>query len=131
MNKQWRWLAVGALALGFMSLGAFLTYRGFDHCPVRFENFNKIEIGMTQAEVEQLLGCESGYYAKKRPGKIGFAGIVPGWERAAWQGDDATISITFRDGRASELFMTVHPQWIEFAGFKLQWRSGSEILRVK
>jgi hypothetical protein len=117
---------VTALPLAFAT---WATIQLWDREPIHYDNFDKIETGMTKGEVEGLLGCTSGNYSKKQPSKIGFAGIVPGWERHEWIGDYANVLITFRDGCAAERWMIVHPQWIELAGVKFQWRSGSEVFR--
>ena len=43
-----------------VAVGLFVMYQMRDRGPIRFENFEQIQDGMTLAEVEQLLGCKAG-----------------------------------------------------------------------
>src|SRR6185295_7339154 len=62
------------------------------HDPIRFENFNKIAIGMRRQMVEDLLGCPPGDYGRPRanPGRI-FCLVLP----ATWRSTQGTIYVMF------------------------------------
>ena len=58
--------------------------------PVNWENFERIRVGMTRAEVEEVVGCPAGYYATEP--QPGFCGIVLAYWVLGWEiGDPAFL----------------------------------------
>ncbi len=75
-----RLLAASALALLLGACGS----------PVNQENFDRIRTGMTQQEVEAILG------SPKESSSASFGGLSGG--AASWQSKDATITVQFVNG---------------------------------
>ena len=63
MNKRRWFLLLGVLPLGLLILVAVGVHQARDRGPIRYANLDKIEGGMSMAEVEELLGCPPGNYA--------------------------------------------------------------------
>jgi hypothetical protein len=78
-----------------LAAGLILTFAYFVFCkrysdPIRYENFDKIEIGMTRTEVAELLGCAPGTYEYCDPRLPQFTTICvyrPRDRRGDWQGE--------------------------------------------
>jgi hypothetical protein len=54
---------VCGLALGLLALAGWWLLGGWQRGPIRYENFERIALGMTEAEVALLLGCAPGDYS--------------------------------------------------------------------
>lgn len=80
------WATLIALGLGAVSF--FVTAPNFPS-KVTQENFNRVEEGMSEAELEAILG-PPGYYYRYRPHAVVEHGIV---FRRYWLGDEGCIII--------------------------------------
>ena len=59
-----RWFCVlSGLLLGLIVFAGFCVYQARDRGPIRYENLDKVQVGMTLAEVEKLLACPPGNHA--------------------------------------------------------------------
>ena len=93
-----KWLLVlGGLQLGLILLGVWLYSLDRESHVIRYENFDAIKIGMSAAEVNDLLGCPPGDY---RTGEIAFperkdtVTDLPDFETIlAWQGDQGDVFV--------------------------------------
>jgi hypothetical protein len=113
MKKRRRYLLVAGFLLSALCVGGYSIYESIAGGPIRYRNFEKIQEGMTLAEVEGLLGCPPGNYATGRlymrvvqhdgsifyAPMIGFALCSQGINDPAlgtcygWHGDRGTISV--------------------------------------
>jgi hypothetical protein len=66
MNKRRWYLLVGAFALAALIVVGYYVCESIDDGPIRYRNFEKIQEGMTLANVEDLLGCPPGNYTTGR-----------------------------------------------------------------
>lgn len=97
MTKRTRRLLVlSALALLVVGGSAFLRLRSLSNSPINVENFNRIQEGMTQAEVEAILGGPPGSYTK-RP-VVWYASRITSY----WVGDKWIISIEWSSELGSD-----------------------------
>ena len=135
--KKRRWLlGISVVGLAFLVASSLWVYFRSNHGPIRYENFEKIQEGMTRDEVEELLGCAPGDYTT---GPVDFSngrqrGFVLGVDmsfgtilvyeidlrrlpvRAVWEGDRGTITVTFdSDGKVQDQAYTkgrpLPPRW--------------------
>ena len=103
MNKRsWLILMLGSV-LGAPAVGVLLANHHeqmlIAQDPIRYDNFDLIRTGMTQADVEELMGCPSGVYGGTGVGtKMTACGV--GNSLRCWQGTRGTIIVTFSDGKA-------------------------------
>jgi hypothetical protein len=86
-----RKLLIGLLAVALVLFGALLPLVLPRHCPVNRGAFERIEEGMTQAEVEAILGGPPGDYRTQPPAPS--RATVRVWEN--WEGDEGTVFIWF------------------------------------
>jgi hypothetical protein len=63
MRKRKTLIAFSFLFVAIFGLGAIVNDQMRNRCPIRYENFDKIQRGMSKAEVEAILGCEPGNYS--------------------------------------------------------------------
>src|SRR5262245_62049938 len=89
------WLA-GAAVLSLIVCAILLSAHRTGPGVTR-ENFNRIQVGMTEAEVEEILGGPSGFYTN-RPVVVPMEGTM---FRRWWIGDEGvlTIELTFDEPR--------------------------------
>jgi hypothetical protein len=84
---------------------AFFLFRKPNKDPIRYENYAKIEIGMTRTEVSELLGCGPGTLETWDPQGPQFITICSGRprdRRGDWKGEHKWIHIEFVDDRVAE-----------------------------
>ncbi len=144
-RRRFLWLAI--LVLGSLSLIAVLLYQPWDRGPIRYKNFERIQDGMTQDEVEALLGCRPGDHSTgpvhlkntlldghKQYTRAAFSELCPGEQQPGrlelWYGDRGVIAVTFGADKAvlgKEFVRGRHlpPDWWLF----LEWRLGLEDTR--
>lgn len=80
--------------------------------PIRYVNFEQIEIGMTRQEVAELLGCGPCRYENGVTYTVlcNYRGPDP---RGIWEGETKRITITFVADRVDQKHLeTKEPQWI-------------------
>lgn len=91
--------------LAILTLSALTLYCVYAACPIRYQNFDRIQEGMTRAEVETLLGCPPGDHTT---GPVEFdsddMGILiialdmrQGRWLKEWDGDQGNIMVSFDD----------------------------------
>jgi hypothetical protein len=86
-------LLVGLLAVGVVFAGALLALVLPRHCPVTRAAYERIEPGMTQADVEQILGGPPGDY-RTRPVHANLtSGGGISW--TIWVGDEGEAWVCF------------------------------------
>jgi hypothetical protein len=91
---------VGFLAVSLVLVGAFVALVGPRHCPVNRAACERIKEGMTQAEVEAILGGPSGDYRTRpyAPNTL-FPFIATSWRtpfvQERWLGDEGTIFVYY------------------------------------
>ncbi len=96
--RSW-WVATTVL---LVSLGAVLPLA----CPrpsrITRENFERIQEGMTEAEVEELLGPPGNYSYYEVRMSSGY--YSPEWIITYWAGDEGIIDIGFTDADPPRVF---------------------------
>jgi hypothetical protein len=108
MRRRGLLLGVGALAL--IGLGAFAHI--YFHAlwsgeGITEENCERIQLGMTEAEVEAIFGCPAGNYSGKKVDKLAnLVRLLKVVEEndtdhisRVWVGNDVAILVTFGSGR--------------------------------
>jgi len=83
----WSFIAVGAVALGLLTLVVLISPRP----GVTRENYRHITYGMTLAEVQELLGSEG-----EEVDPMGNTFV------RTWHGDGLTVYVSFQDGRVTQ-----------------------------
>jgi hypothetical protein len=103
-----KWLFVG-LAVALVLFGVLLPLLLPWHCPVNRAAFERIEKGMTRAQVEAILGGPCGNY-RTRPFPKNQSWVLPSsgpilfyqsWE--PWAGDEVVVHVCFDDEGIVEL----------------------------
>jgi hypothetical protein len=94
-----RILRIGLLAVGLVLLGGLVALLRPWHCPVNCAACERIEKGMTQTEVEEILGGPPGDYTTRPGGFLPLVFAVSMKPRKTWQGDECVVHVTFEDGR--------------------------------
>jgi hypothetical protein len=97
-----RKLLIGLLAAGLVLGGMLLALVMPRHCPVTRAACGRIQEGMTQAEVEKILGVPPGDY-RTRPVRPFVLIVEGGWcmvrgSFAHWMGDEAELDVCFDGG---------------------------------
>jgi hypothetical protein len=111
-------VAVGALAL--VGADAFLVLRPRPPSRVTWGNFERIEHGMSRAQVEAILGPASGEPADNT---IAATAVGPGGTVAAWVGDEWSITVGFdRTDAAVSLGFAAAAPYKESAFDNMRWR---------
>jgi hypothetical protein len=148
MNRRRWWF--GGLALGLFVLGVLFAYQALNSGPIRYENFDNVREGMTEDEVEAVLGCRHGDYTTgtvhvKRPYPDGMMAYWPmpihELERAdrdvppfgtwhMWYGDHGLIAVSFNAENKVIRKKQLHgrrlpPDWWHW----LEWRFGFEDIK--
>jgi hypothetical protein len=95
-----RKLLVGLLAVALVLCGAFFALVGPRHCPVNRAACERIKEGMTQAEVEAILGGPPGDYRTRPHAPNTFVPfIATSWRtpffQERWLGDEGTIFVDY------------------------------------
>jgi hypothetical protein len=98
-----RWFALGLLTAALLVFGALLPLALPRACRVNRAAFERIEEGMTEAEVEEILGGPPGDYRTGPPPEFEshFSSGPLLMDLRTWQGDDGDAEVCFRDGRVS------------------------------
>ena len=99
--RFWLVLVLGSVLVAPAACVLAVRYheqRLIDQDPIRYDKFEMILDGMTQNQVEELLGCPSGNYGGTSVGTKMTAG-PPGDHCRHWQGPRGTITVIFRDGK--------------------------------
>jgi hypothetical protein len=110
MSKRRVLLGAGLLALlGLAGLVAWLTPH--PGAGITQENTERIRPGMSEAEVEAVLGCPAGNYSGKDVDVLQEKGeLAAGWSGNAWDGpvayrlwvgDELAVLVFFRRGRVA------------------------------
>ena len=92
-----RKLLIGMVAVGLVLAGGVFALVMPRQCPVNRAAFERIEVGMTQSEVEQILGGPPGDY-RTRPDDTWRVMVWDEW----WLGDEGDVSVGFTPGGAVE-----------------------------
>ena len=105
MSNHRRRLYLGAALAVAAIIGLIALYQTRDRGPIRFDNFEQIRVGMTEAEVEQLLGCKAGDHTtglvqvqgRSHDGTKVWVDIPPGVIIAPnqWLGDRGAIKVLY------------------------------------
>src|SRR5262249_32530748 len=109
LSKSWRSGLLVILALSILLLISLATKR----MRIDLETFEHIDVGLTEAEVERMLGAPAGWYASPRRRELGrllrreffsAQGVRhdDGFVTRGWASDDGLILVTFdREGKVS------------------------------
>jgi hypothetical protein len=124
MKKKW-WLVVAILAVAVVAVPVGLQAWRQAHSPDRFidrEHYHRIKKGMTQDEVEAILGVPPGVYSNKR---IRYPILYHVWAEPlhkrveSWTGDEGIVEVTF-DGQDTVVSMSFdeglevhHPSYLQ------------------
>jgi hypothetical protein len=92
-----KWL-IGLFALFLVLVAALLGLVGPRSSKVTRAAFDRIEVGMTRAEAEAILGGPPGDY-RTRPGGPAFEGSGGGISWDMWCGDEGEIWLACEGGR--------------------------------
>ena len=87
---------VVGLFVGFTIAIALFIFREDDRDPIRYDNYEKIRIGMNATEVHEILGPKCGY----SDGEI-FTSLFAGKStdpNLEWEGRNNRITVKFLDG---------------------------------
>jgi hypothetical protein len=103
-------LLVGLLAVGLVLAGMLLALVMPRHCPLTRAACGRIKEGMTQAEVEKILGVPPGDY-RTRPVRPSVKLLEGGWcmvrgSFAHWEGDEAELDVCFAGGVVGHVTFT-------------------------
>jgi hypothetical protein len=63
MSNRRKRLWLGGLVFGLLILGGLFVFQPWSRGPLRYDNFERIQKGMTKAKVLELLGCAPGDYS--------------------------------------------------------------------
>jgi hypothetical protein len=114
MRRRRLMLGVGLVTLVLAGTGSALLLLAPPD-PISPEGAARIEVGMTEEDVERVLGGE----------KAGF-GIGGLWHwTAAWGGDDGEVVVCFTEGRVSE------PAWFNRESFLSRPASRTPLGRLR
>jgi hypothetical protein len=94
--------------IGVIAVAIFIVVNLLSILPaIDQTSYQKIEIGMSQEEVKLVIGGPPGDYTS--PDWLsGYAiHLEPIGSEQVWQGDDAEIRVTFKDGKVSHKYMTI------------------------
>jgi hypothetical protein len=92
------------LAVVLVLAGGMIALLRPRHCPVIKAAFERIEKGMTQAEVHAILGGPAGDYRTRpnRPAIKVRAGSWSSWRLEDWEGDEGTVQVIYRQAGGPE-----------------------------
>jgi hypothetical protein len=95
-----RKLAVAFLALALLLVGTLLPLVVPRRCPVNRAAFERMEVGMTQAEVLAILGGPPGDYLTRPNGwrRPHAKSLPPAVLAERWMGDEGDVSVVFTPG---------------------------------
>jgi hypothetical protein len=91
---------IACVAVALVLAGGLIALLGPRHCPVNRAAFERIEEGMTRAEVQDILGGPSGDY-RTRPAAEHqlwmYLFTCSGWDGRSedWEGDEGTARVTY------------------------------------
>jgi hypothetical protein len=94
-NLQWLWIAlippgVALIMLFTLSVRLIVSQWQAPRVNITRESFDQIQVGMTEAEVVQIIGGPSGRYTK-RPYAVFKSAVM---SRCWWEGDEGVITVT-------------------------------------
>ena len=105
-----RKLSIGLLALSLLMLGIVIPLVRPRRCPVSEEAADRIERGMTRAEVEGILGGPAGDHRTIPRVALdpteGFSGgdsLLNSCEKKTWEGDEGDVEVYFLEHRVVAL----------------------------
>jgi hypothetical protein len=111
--RKWL-LIVVTVGTGLAATGAAAALLGLWSSHIDQEHCDRIRAGMTQAEVEAVLGGPSGDYTDARSVQswqlyhmLGNSMLYRGWVYKEWLGDKGAIVVTFENERV--FLATFHP----------------------
>ena len=120
-RKVW----MGVCVLVFMSL-AVVSFQWPSAIPdhsINRDGFNRIEHGMTQREVEEILGKPPGYHARDLVWVPVLTIGSPPWEEPVeWVSDEGAVFAYFREGRVVDIQFAEVGHWSYFD--RLRWQLG-------
>jgi hypothetical protein len=100
----WANVAAGVCAVLLVAAVVWILVHAFGSS-VTLENYQKLKVGMTEAEVQAILGSPN-------KGKRSMTSAVPGREHAEywiWMDGTKTITVIFVDGKVAELQSNLQP----------------------
>jgi hypothetical protein len=89
------------LAVVLVLAGGLIALLGPRHCPVNRAAFERVENGMTRAEVHAILGGPPGDYRTQPPGIIlhewggGWSMSKGCGDAEEWEGDEGTVKVQY------------------------------------
>jgi hypothetical protein len=98
-RRQW---AAGAVVVPLLStLCLAFVHQGGRQCTVTADSYDKIVDGMTEEQVETLLGGPAGDYSTTRAQMMmlsaGFCAMRSDWTLKTWVGNDCAIDVGFSE----------------------------------
>jgi hypothetical protein len=125
-----RRLLIGVLAAALLLGGLLLALLRPLHCPVSRAACEQVKEGMTQAEVEAILGVPAGDY-RTRPTEHTYILVLDGESthmgvgtHAAWIGDEGDLSVWVVGGVVREarwMERSPVPGLFELLRWRLEW----------
>jgi len=104
-----KWV-VGFLALALLLVGVLMPLVVPRHCPVNRRAFERVEVGMTQAEVQAILGGPPGDY-RTRPGPAPCCfHNSTFWHDEQWFGDEGNVVVLYDRRKPNPV---VHLSWTD------------------
>ncbi len=111
-KRTWRLLLTGFIVV-LMAWGSFLAFRPFaPRHRIDREGVRELREGMSEAEVEQVLGVPAGDYSSRKRSYAGedvtFVALYTDLDQKEWVGDEVRVSVGFGpDGKA----WTIYRSW--------------------
>jgi hypothetical protein len=100
MSTRIRFLLILAVAVVLLA-GAVLIFFG-PNPNITGESCEQIKPGMTQREVESILGCPAGDYRKNKGHRFGITGLPPPPRGQLWFGREGMVVVIFdENGRVT------------------------------
>jgi len=118
MTRKRLAFAVACLLLALIV--PFGRYLYFNRDPIRYENLEHLRLGMTKAEVEELIGCPPGDYRTGEVIQI-KSGVLVAWtnSKSIWSGDQAEIHVFWDE---NEQFYMRDGIAVDRVGLMTKWR---------
>jgi hypothetical protein len=105
MRLRWIFLTFAAIACALLGAALWLFLQAPPPPPINVEVYERIEKGMTQAEVEAAIGLPPGDYRTDPAGRRHFAELLPGKGARVveWEADGCNIQVRVdeRSGRVT------------------------------
>jgi hypothetical protein len=93
-----RKLLIGLLAVGLVLFGAVFALLRPRPCPVNRAAYERIEEGMTLADVEAILGGPPGDYQTRPSVHYPHIGALEVCPEESWEGDELPVQVYFDGG---------------------------------